>query len=131
MFIWIHSLLRYPLYLLGLAVIGYTGWCLATHRPFDERLRKLGAWFALLMLVEVLAGFALIFTGRFAPITLTGHVFSMAFATAVAFVVPVVMRKRPPEERTLAPYIVGTLVSLVLLWVGLLSIGRPLFGGPG
>lgn len=129
MFHWIHSMLRYPLYLMGLAVVGYAAWSLVTRRPFDQRMRSLGSWFALLMLLEILAGFGLIFTGRFAPTALTGHIFSMIFATAVAFVVPVVMRKRPEEERTHLPYIVGTVVSLALLWMGLAAIGRSLIGG--
>jgi hypothetical protein len=38
------------------------------------------------------------------------------------------MRKRPPEQRTYVPHIVGTLIVLAIVSFGILAIGRPIVG---
>jgi heme A synthase len=52
----------------------------------------------------------------------------MVLAIVVAHVVSVVIKRRPEEERTYTPHLVGTLVVLGLIAVGIMTIGRPLVG---
>lgn len=124
---YLHSGLRYLALLLGLAVIGYAGYGLATKRPHDRRLYNLAAGYRVLMDLTLFVGVALLFGGRFYPAVGT-HIVVMIFATAIAHVVPAVMRKREPEQRTLAPYIVATAVSLALVAVGTVVLGKPIVG---
>ena len=125
MMLGLHSALRYALLLLGVAAIGYALYGTATKRPFDEIMRRLGGWFAMVLHLNILVGVALLFTGQFYP-QLGGHVLMMVFAAVVAQIVPSVMRRRPEEERSYMPYVVSTVVALGLVWAGLLAIGRPL-----
>lgn len=127
MFLFLHSALRYVVFALAAAVLGYAVYGMAARRPFDEPMRKLGAYFALSLHLEILLGIGMLFTGQFSP-ALTGHVFMMLFAAGVAQVVPSVMRRREPEERSYAPYVVSTLVAMALVVTGILAIGRPLIG---
>lgn len=123
----LHSLLRYLVFVVGLATMGYALYGLLARRSFDETMRKLGSAFALTLYLQILIGVGMLFTGSFDPAA-TGHVFMMLFAAAVATVVPSVMKRRPVEERTHAPYLVATAVALALVGVGITGLGRPLFG---
>lgn len=123
----LHSVLRYLVFVAGTACLGYALYGTASRRPWDVTMRKLGSAFALSLHLEILVGVGMLFTGSFSP-SATGHVFMMLFAAAVAQVVPSVMKRRPVEERTYAPYLVSTTVALVLVGVGITGLGRPLFG---
>lgn len=123
----LHSVLRYLVYAAGLATVGWALYGMASRRPFDETMRKLGSAFALSLYLEILVGVGMLFTGSFHS-GATGHVFMMLFAAGVATVVPSVMKRRPPNERTYAPYAVATAVALVLVAVGITGMGRPLLG---
>lgn len=118
-----HSGIRYLALLLGIAVIGYAVYGLVTKRDFDGTMRKLGGFFALSMHLNLLVGVGLLFTGQFYP-QLAGHIFMMVFAAVAAQIVPSVMKRRPMDERTYAPYVVSTVVALGLVWGGLAAIGR-------
>lgn len=122
-----HSGFRYLVLLLGVAVIAYAAYGLATKRPYDQRMRMLGAAFVGVLDLTVLLGLAALVTGRFYP-QLGGHIVMMVLAVAVAHIVSVVMRKRPPEQRTYLPHIVGTLIVLAIISFGILAIGRPIVG---
>jgi len=122
-----HSGFRYLALLAGLAVIGYGVWSLATKRPHDQRLYNVAASYRLLMDLTLFLGVALLFSGRFYPAVGT-HIVLMILATVIAHIVPMVMRKREPEERTVMPYIVATAVSLGLVVVGTVMLGRPPVG---
>lgn len=113
--------------LAAVAVLVYGIRGVAMGRPFDERMRKLGALFAMTLHVQILIGVGLLFTGSFSP-AVTGHVFMMLFGAGVAQVVPSVMRRRPPEARSYAPYLVSTAVAMALVVFGILALGRPLMG---
>lgn len=127
MFLHLHSGLRYLALLAGLAVIGYAVYGLATGRPHDKNMYVLGGVFRAMMDLTAILGVALLFTGRF-PAGLGGHIAIMLLATAISHVVPRVMRNRPPEQRTYPPYIVATLVALVLVALGTLATGHPIVG---
>lgn len=122
-----HSGLRYLALLSGLLVIGYAAYGMARGRPHDTNMRVLATVFRWMMDLTALFGVGLLFSGVFNPAAGT-HIVVMLLATAVAHIVPAVMKKRPQEERTLAPYLVATTISLGLLVFGLMAIGRPIVG---
>lgn len=127
MFLLLHSALRYVVLVAAVSVLGYGLFGIVTRRPFDERMRKLGAAFAMSLQVEILIGVGLLFTGSFSP-AVTGHVFMMLFAAGTAQIVPSVMRRRPPEERSYLPYVISTAVAFALVVFGIMALGRPLLG---
>ncbi len=122
-----HSGFRYLVLLLGVAVVAYAAYGMATKRPYDKRMRILAAAFTGTLDLTVLLGLAHLFTSRFYP-QLGGHIVMMALAVAVAHIVSVVMRRRPPEQRTYAPHLVATLIVLTIVAFGIVAIGRPIVG---
>jgi heme A synthase len=123
-----HSGVRYLVLLAGFAVLVYAVYGLLTRRPYDQRMRKLGGAFAGLVHLQVLLGIGVLFTGRFYP-ALGGHIALMVFAAVAAQTVPSVMRRRPMEERTFFPHLIGTLAALALIVAGILAIpGGQVFG---
>lgn len=122
-----HSGFRYLVFLLGLVVVGYAIYGLTTKRPYDNRMRGLAAAFTGMLDLTALLGLATLFTDSFYP-QLGGHIVMMVLALAVAHVVSTVMRKRPPEQRTFTPHVVGTLVVLGIITLGILSIRPSIFG---
>lgn len=123
-----HSGLRYLVLLLGIVVIVYAAWGLATKRDYDRTMRILAAAFTGTIDLTVLVGFAnLLFGVGFYP-QLGGHIVMMLVAAAVAHVVYGVMKRKPDEEKTFLPHIVGTLVVLGCVAAGIVAIGRPIIG---
>lgn len=127
MLLYAHSGIRYLVFVAALAVIGYAIYGMATGRPYDKTMRILSAAFTGLLDLMILLGVTLLFTGMFYP-QLGGHIVMMILAAAVAHVVHGVMKRRPPEQQTYAPHLVGTLVALGLIAAGIMAIGRPLVG---
>lgn len=123
-----HSGLRYLVLLLGVAVIVYAVYGLATKRDYDKTMRILAASFTGTIDLTVLFGFAnLLFGVGFYP-QLGGHIVMMIVAAAVAHVVYGVMKRRPDAEKSYGPHIVGTLVVLGCVVAGIMAIGRPIVG---
>lgn len=122
-----HSGSRYLVLILGVVVIGYAAYGMATGRPYDKRMRILATSFTAALDLTLLFGLAYLFTSTFYP-QLAGHIVMMVAAVAVAHIVSVVMRKRPLEERTYAPHLVSTLIVLGLVVFGIMAIGRPIVG---
>lgn len=122
-----HSGLRYLVLLLGVLVIAYAAYGMVTKQPYDKRMRILAAAFTGTLDLTVLLGLAHLFTSRFYP-QLGGHIVMMVLAVAVAHVVSVVVRRRPPEQRTYAPHLVATLIVLAIVSFGIVAIGRPIVG---
>jgi heme A synthase len=120
-----HSGIRYLILLAGVGVVVFALHGMVTRRPYDERMRKLAALFAGLIHLQILIGMATIFTGQFYP-ALAGHVMMMVFAAVTAQIVPSVMRRRPLEERSWAPFLVGTIAAMGLLYGGVRAIGQSL-----
>ena len=122
-----HSGIRYLVLLAGALTIlyGVFGW--ATKRPYDDHIKRLGLAFAGLIDLQLLMGLLIILSGSFYP-ALIGHVMVMVFAAVAAHLPVAVMKRRPPEQRTFAPYAAWAIVALVLIWGGVLSIGRSMFG---
>lgn len=127
MLLYAHSGLRYLVFLAALALVGYAIYGMATGRPYDKTMRILSAAFTGLLDLMILLGVTLLFTGMFYP-QLGGHIVMMVLAAAVAHIVHGVMKRRPPEQQSYAPHIVGTIVAFGLIAAGIMAMGRPLFG---
>ncbi len=120
-----HSGLRYLVLLAGVITLGYALFAVATNRPYDRTIRRLAGAFAGLLHLQILLGFVFVVSGRFSP-QLIGHIFMMLAAAAVAQVPLSVLRRRPPEERRPLPHLLSTVVALLLIWGGIIAIGRGL-----
>jgi len=127
MLLYAHSGLRYLVLLAGLAVVVYATYGIVTGRAYDRRIRVLSAAFTGLIDVTAMFGLAQLFTGRFYP-QLGGHVAMLVFAAIVAHIVYGVMKRRPPDQQTYVPHLVGALVVLGLVAGGVLALGRPVVG---
>lgn len=122
-----HSGLRYLVLLTGLVLIGYAAYGMISKRPYDQRMRVLSAIFTGVVDLTVLLGFVNLFTGTFYP-QLGGHIVMMVLAAAVAHVIHGVMKRRPHEQKTYGPHIIGTSIVLALVVAGIMAIGRPIVG---
>lgn len=122
-----HSGARYLVLLLGIVVIAYSAYGMATRRPYDKRMRIIASSFTMSLDLTLLFGLLHLFTSTFYP-QLAGHIVMMVLAVAVAHVVSVVVRKRPLEQRTYAPHLVSAVIVLALVAFGIMAIGRPIVG---
>jgi hypothetical protein len=122
-----HSGFRYLVLLVGLIVIAYAAYGVLSKRPYDSRMRALSAAFTGIVDLTVLFGFANLFTGTFYP-QLGGHIVMMILAALVGHVVHGVVKRRPPEQKTYMPHLVGTAVVLGMVAAGIMAIGRPIVG---
>jgi hypothetical protein len=123
-----HSGARYLVLLLGVVVLAYAAYGMATKRPYDKVMRILASSFtAALDLTVVLGLLVIFFTGTFYP-QLAGHIVMMVAAVAVAHIVSVVVRRRPLEQRTYAPHVVSVIIVLALVLFGIMAIGRSIVG---
>lgn len=126
-----HSGIRYLVLLAGFATVAYALYGLISKRPYDQTMRRLGGAFAGLLHLQILLGVGLLFTRQFYP-ALGGHIVLMVFAAVVAQLVPSVMRRRPMEERTYAPHLIGALAALAIIVAGILAVpGGQVFGSRG
>jgi hypothetical protein len=122
-----HSGLRYLVLLLGLVVVGYAAYGLIAKRPYDRHMRILSTVFTGVLDLQVVIGLAYLFTTTFYP-AFAGHLTTMVLAVAITHIVSAVQRRRPLEQRTYGPHVVGTLVVLALISFGIMAIGRPILG---
>jgi heme A synthase len=122
-----HSGFRYLVLLMGLVVIAYAVYGIVTKREYDRQMRILSALFTASIDLTVLLGFANIFTGTFYP-QLGGHIVTMVLAAAVAHVVHGVMKRRPDDQRSFTPHLIGTVIVLGMVAAGTMAIGRPIVG---
>ncbi len=121
-----HSGLRFLVLLAGLTALGYALYGIVTKRPWDRGMRISGASFAGLLHLQVLLGIILAVGGRYFPAVI-GHIVLMV-AAAVAAQLPLsMMKRRPIEERSYTPHLLGAAVALLLIWGGVTAIGRGLF----
>lgn len=130
MFLHAHSGLRYLVLLAGIVCLVYALRGFLLRKEYTPRMMSLATLFAVMVHIQFLSGFAVLLSGRFSP-ALTGHIFMALMAAAVAQVVSTVMRRKPPEERTYLPHVIGTAVSLALVSGAIMAIGRGVFGSGG
>ena len=122
-----HSGFRYLILLLGVATVLYALFGAITKRPYDKPMRAISSGLAAAIHMQILLGFALIFSGRFFP-AVALHFLTMLLAAAAAQIPVSVMRRRPVEEKTFLPHAVWAVVALALIATGILIIGRPIVG---
>ena len=130
MLFYAHSGIRYLVLLLGAATVLYAAWGLVGNRPYDKAMRGIASSFSGVLHLQLLLGFAVAFTDRFYP-ALIGHIFMAFFAAAVAQVTSTVVRRRPPEQKSFGPHLVGGALALAFIVGAVMAIGRPLFGSAG
>lgn len=80
--------------------------------------------FAITLDVQIIVGIGLLFVRGFYP-QLMGHLILMIAAVALAHLLSITLKKRPPERRTAGLVLTGTGISLLLIVGGILAIGRP------
>lgn len=122
-----HSGWRYLILLCGIAVVGYALYGQLTGRAYDKRMRVLGSAYAGLMHLQILLGIAMIFAGTFSP-GAGIHIITMLFAAACAQIPVSVMRRRPEAERTYGPFAVFGALSMAIVVLGIVALGKPIIG---
>ena len=122
-----HSGWRYLVLLGGVAMVAYALYGQVTGKPYDKRMRILGSAYAGLLHLQIVLGVALMFSGRFNP-QAGLHIVTMLFAAACAQIPVSVMRRRPDDKKSFGPYAVLGAVSLALVFLGIISLGRPIIG---
>ena len=118
-----HSGLRFLVLLAGLFVVLYA---LVGHfgkREYSAAMARLATVFAGLLHLQVLIGFVMLFTRPFYN-SIIGHLFLMLMAAAAAQLTSSVVKRRPQEEKSYGPHLVGAVVALALVATGIIAIGR-------
>lgn len=121
-----HSGLRFLVLAVGLFVVLYALVGLLGKREYSTAMARLASAFAGLLHLQVLAGFAVLFTRPFYT-ALIGHLFMMLAAAAVAQVISTVMKRRPLDQKSYGPHLAGTLLALAFVAAGIVAIGRGVF----
>lgn len=119
-----HSGLRFLVLLLGVVSLVVFGLGLAQNQPFGKMHRILGASFAGSLHLQVLLGLSLVAMGRWYP-ALAGHLAMMLLAAGAAQAAMTLNRKRAVPGMKLP--LIGVVVALLLIFGGLMAIGRGLF----
>lgn len=119
-----HSGIRFLVILFGALNVLVLGIGLAQKQPFGKVHRILGASFAGSLHLQVVLGLSLVAMGRWYP-ALMGHLSMMILAAVVAQGAQIMNRKKPTP--TLVLPLLGVLIALVLIFGGVMAIGRGLF----
>ena len=121
-----HSGIRFLVLLLGLVVILYGLWGLASKRPYEPLIGRLASAFTGLIDLQILIGIGVLITRPFSS-QLIGHLLMMVLAAVVAHGTTSVVRKRPEDQKTFGPHVVGAALALALVAGGIMAIGRGVF----
>lgn len=125
----LHSWLRYAVFAIGLAALGYALWGQLGGRDYRKRMWDLASAFTFSIYFQVIIGFFLIFetTNRFFDKTLGLHMVLSMAAGAIAQLTYSVNRRRPREERRYTVHIWGVGLALALVVAGILAIRSSVF----
>ena len=126
MFYAAHSGIRYLVLLAGLIVVFYALVGLLGKKDYTPLMAKLASAFTGLIHLNVLLGVAVLLSRPFQTM-LIGHLFLMIGAAVVAQFTTSVVRRRPEEEKTFGPHLVGAALALAFIAAGIMSIGRGVF----
>ncbi len=118
-----HSGLRYLVLVGGLFVILYAAAGLLGRREYSGAMARLALVFTGLLHLQLLVGAAVLFTRPFGTAVI-GHIFTMLAAAAVAQFTATVVKRRPQEEKSYGPHLVGGVLAMALIALGILAIGR-------
>ena len=122
----IHSYVRYLVLLAGVGAIvtAIAGWRAAGVPPRAER--ALGGAFVGLLDLQVVLGVLVLLTGFPFYGALTGHLFMMLLAAAVAHGASVMARRREPERSGSPVRTIGFMLALLFIVGGIMAIQRSL-----
>lgn len=118
-----HSGTRYLVLFLGLIALAWFARGALGRRPFVRPSPAILAGFVGFLDLQILLGIALVIGGR-RPGAVWGHLAVMLTAAAVIHVVAARQKRRSPGGHGLP--LVGVTVTLGLIVVGILAIGRPI-----
>ena len=119
-----HSGVRYLVLFAGLVALVWFAFGALTGRPFQRPSPALLTGFVGLLDVQILLGIALVIGGR-RPAAVWGHLAVMLTAAVVIHVVSARHKRRPPPAGHGRP-LLGVAITLALIAVGILAIGRPI-----
>jgi len=123
---YIHSGLRYLILLVAVAAIVALAYSVATGRA-PRVARNLGTAFVSLLDLQILLGISLMMGGVF-PDAVTVHLILMFFSAVVAHAGLLIGQQLDAVRKELAMRLVGIVVSLALIVVGIMAIGRSVLG---
>lgn len=118
-----HSGLRFLVLVGGLFVILYAAVGFFGKREYSPAMSRLASVFTGLIHLQLLTGFIVLFTRPFYT-AIIGHLFTMLLAAAVAQFTTSVVKRRPKEEKSYGPHLVGAILALAFMAAGILAIGR-------
>ena len=126
----LHSWLRYLVFLLGLAALGYAVWGIVGKRPYKKMMWDLSSWFTLSLYLQIVVGFFLVFsnTSRFFDRSLGLHMVLSMVAAVVSQMTYSASRRRQREERSYGVHVWGVGIALALVLASLLAIRDSIFG---
>ncbi len=125
-----HSGVRYLVLLSAVVAMVFLVVGAAKRRPLDDTSRIIMGAFTGLLDLQVLLGMLLLTAVPFYG-ALAGHIVMMLLAAVVAHAFVIVNRKRPKERQSHAFLLVGVLLTLTCVGLGVVAIGRPIFGSGG
>ena len=121
-----HSGLRFLVLLAAIASLVVLGYGLATGRR-PRATRAVTASFAGVLDLQVLLGLGLAFGGMLTD-RATGHLITMVLATVVAHAASMIAGRAADDRRELATRFIGIGLSVALIAVGIMAIGRSVLG---
>lgn len=117
-----HSGIRYLVLLIGLIAIAILAYALITRKPV-RAVGAVSAAFTGVVDLQVLLGLILLFLWPFYG-ALIGHITLMVLAAATAHGASVWARRSSDARRALTIRLGGILLTLLLVVLGILAIGR-------
>jgi hypothetical protein len=123
----LHSWLRYAVFALGLIGFGYALLGALTKRPYQKLMWDLASAFSVVLYVQIVLGFLMIFTYRFFSGPLGVHMVLTMVAAAVAQLTYSENRRRPREERSYGLHVWGFGIAMALVLGSILVIRTSIF----
>ena len=125
----IHSWLRYPVFVLGLATFGYALFSMARREPYKKVMWDLSSAFTVSLYVQIVTGFFLVFgtTNRSFDRSLGLHMVLSMLAAFAAQASYSANRRRNREDRRYQLHVAGAGIALLLVIAGLLVIRTSVF----
>ena len=126
----LHSWLRYPTLLLGLAAFGFALWGMVAKVEYKKRMWDLAIAFTISLYAQIVLGFFIIFstTNRFFDKSLGIHMVLSMVAAVLAQLSYSTNRGRPREERSYGIHVGGVGLAMLLVLAGILAIRSSVFG---
>jgi hypothetical protein len=121
-----HSGLRYLVLLAGVVALVYLAWAVMGRKQGGKGGRVVMSAFVGLLDLQILLGIVLVAMGDFYP-ALIGHIMTMVIA-AIAAHGSAAFAKRSEVAKADQIRLAGVVITLVLIVVGILAIGRAVFG---